>query len=1048
MVLAMTSVSAETIADFVDLSNELEEEGRIQGQVRLYNVNRDERIEADPKRFLERTLLTEGLEKSLTVLRDSLKGDDPRGAHLLQGPFGTGKSHQMVVLYHCFNAPALAREEFGDDVPGLGEALPEDAIPITVSLQHSQPDELWEPFFDAVEYDPGSYDSGGFPVIETIKEAADGKQVAFFVDELERWFNTLDDDRKETTKGFLQALLECAQELSNIHVFLSVLQDDSEVHEILQRERLVPINMSEELNVRELIRHRLFDTSIEVDERLEKLANGYAEAYEEGEQVNAPDDLRRRIYETYPFHPELLDTLEDCYYARSENQAARGMLFLLSKAVLENHDHVDLITHGDLDPRKGEDSDVGTELYQLSSGIHSKAIDDLGRIEKADIPFGERILTTILLYSLRVGRVEMVGANLSDIIIGTFHRGDRISDIVRDFNRVDNGKVWYLHEAGGRYAIREERTISALISDERAGVNEEDALDHVKDAIVDIFNGGHPIVQESDLQSVPDTKQITVVINTESWTGEDVRTIITNPGEGREWRNALVFVQPTGSVLDTNTLDKAIEIEAARRVSDDETLEAELREDAADRANREENELRDRVEIRYGEILEGDDLLNDFEKVTARGFDAYGVQADMNEIAAAMYASEFNLRESVVEVAMDFLNRRDTATIDKIYEQFLHSPGNPIPEDATDVLTVMDELAEEPVLVHEKGRGFRDSFTVQNTTDTLVLEESVQYWQTEDIKDELEQRLSSGDLSFDDFKSELQSRYDIVVRGNISAAAEELAEEGVCVFVDGNETTDRPRGAMLRTDVDIIDAQQLRTRLKEKISEKGQANVRDVLLGLRETAVFTDVKETASKATSEMLEENYLIQQDYSQELPSGRNPLSVTLVPTVDDSPGRDILSQIQEMELGSTFSLTQVASHIEERKARSFLLQHLGSEDPAYVLESGSSNPEDWTPDDRFRIPGGVWAFDSRMDGIEELRQEWREKADSGDVTNGFLKYTLVDDSTTENIRRAVETKEVRTDIRIDIEPGQDRSRIDTLLDQVPGEATDIVVDLEFEQ
>lgn len=53
----MPVASSTTVGDLVDLSQELEEEGRIKGQVRLYNVENPDRVESDSERFLKRTLV-------------------------------------------------------------------------------------------------------------------------------------------------------------------------------------------------------------------------------------------------------------------------------------------------------------------------------------------------------------------------------------------------------------------------------------------------------------------------------------------------------------------------------------------------------------------------------------------------------------------------------------------------------------------------------------------------------------------------------------------------------------------------------------------------------------------------------------------------------------------------------------------------------------------------------------------------------------------------------------------------------------------------------
>jgi hypothetical protein len=1043
-----TTVPDTTIDDLVTLSQELENEGRIQGQVRLYNVDNPDRTESDPDEFFNRTLLTDGLKKSLSILRDSLSGNDPRGTHLLQGPFGTGKSHQMVALYHCFNAPEIARQHFGDDIQGFGDALPGDAVPVQISLQYRQPDQLWEPLFEELGYDPGSFETGGFPDMSDIEEAADGRTVAFFIDELERWFNTLNDDRQEKAKGFLQALLEAAAENPNIYSFVSILREESEIHGTLNREYMVPIQTRDEVNVRDLIHHRLFESSPKDNDRVKDVVDGYVEAYEESEYVNVSEDIRTRMYETYPFHPQLLDTLQDCYYSQSENQAVRGMLFFLSQVLLIRRDETDLLTHGDLEPGKGE-GQINTELNQLDSERREAYADDLGRIVEADIPYGPRILTTILIHSLRPGKIEMVGANTSDIVLGTYRTGDKIPDIVRDLNRVDNGKAWYLHEAGGKYAIQKSRTVSALISDEKATLSKDVADDHIAEAIENVFNGGHAVVNDKDLSNVPDSEDIKVVVKANEWEEEEVRTVITNDNNGRTWRNTLVFVQPTDEVKDSSTVDKAVEIEAARAVGKDRSLDDDLRETAKDRVKREKEELQDRIEIKYGEIVDGDDLLNEFDDAIPRGFDAYDVDADADEIADAMTAGLFNLREVVSDVTLGLLDRKDEATIEEIYEQFLKEPGHPIPEGPEDILSVADELEDEPVLVLGE-EGFLDEFRVEAVTDTLVSKGEVDYYQTEDIKKELKQRLHKGDIEFDDFVSEMKSRTDVFLSGDVVAAANKLEEEGECMFVDGREITDSPKRSMLRTDVELVDAEKLRDKLRETIEEEGEVTTRDVLYALPDSAVFDDVEGTAREAVEYLLDESYLIEDGYEDELSGTRNPLSVTIIPTVDDETSSRILERVREMEAGDSFTLVDVAPEAEERKARTFLLKNLGGDDPSYLLDNGSANPRDWGPGTGFRIPGGTWEFVERTDDVQELREEWLEESEdrTGELTDGFLNFVLYEDSTTEEFRDAAEMKEAKIEVRLTPEPGQDYRKVGGILDKMPEDATEIRADFEFEK
>jgi hypothetical protein len=100
------------------------------------------------------------------------------------------------------------------------------------------------------------------------------------------------------------------------------------------------------------------------------------------------------------------------------------------------------------------------------------------------------------------------------------------------------------------------------------------------------------------------------------WTQDEVKKVITNDGRGREWRNTLVFVQPSGDkAIESGTryIDKARYIEGARQVLADESLDEEIRESIRSMKEQEVSELKEELQLLYGEVIDGDDLLNEFD---------------------------------------------------------------------------------------------------------------------------------------------------------------------------------------------------------------------------------------------------------------------------------------------------------------------------------------------------------------------------------------------------------------------------------------------------
>jgi len=107
--MAQTGTLSNTLEDTVTLSRELREEGQIDGQVKLYNVDDDDEFESDAELFFERTLMTQGLREALSILRDSLTGDDPRGTHILYGPYGSGEVSPDGGAVPLFRRPCSGR---------------------------------------------------------------------------------------------------------------------------------------------------------------------------------------------------------------------------------------------------------------------------------------------------------------------------------------------------------------------------------------------------------------------------------------------------------------------------------------------------------------------------------------------------------------------------------------------------------------------------------------------------------------------------------------------------------------------------------------------------------------------------------------------------------------------------------------------------------------------------------------------------------------------------------------------------------------------------
>ncbi|WP_274326254.1 DUF499 domain-containing protein [Halosimplex aquaticum] len=984
----------------------------------------------------------------------------------------------MVALYHCFKSPDVVNDWSDGRVEGLGDALPDDALPIVLSFQKKQYEYLWEPLFEKLDYEPDEDDyddEGGYPTIDVIQDAVGDQTVAFFMDELEDFFQSLKGERKGANKGFLQALFETTtQPNTELFAFVSVLREGSDVHDILSREpERVQVNMSNQVEIEDVLRHRLID-SIDDRSAMRSLVDQYIEAYADTDYVDLPDGLREDMYDTYPFHPILIDSLKTRYFAETQSGATRGMLYLFAKVLVDRYQETDLITHGVVDA-----VDYNDELGRINVE-HSRAdrcYDDIDeRLADADITYGRPILSTVLIYSLTPGLAE--GATTSDIVIGTYHAGDRINDIIVDLERLQ-GEVYHLWRSDDRYVIREDENPRSLVRNAARDVDDEDAMELIGDTVEKTFGAGAHAVGfnvDDELESVPDSQNIKTVVKNGPWDEDSVAEVIMNQPAGRQWRNTLVFVQPkNGKSISTTSqqekfLGKAKEVIGAEIRAADESLAEEIREEIEKLGDDYEEDLAERLESAYGEIIDGDDLLNEFDYAAEMSLDNFVATEpvlDAGNIAAAVEADPFDLQRHVWDIVRDRLDSRSETTIDEVYEQFLMDPTYPIPGSVDKVKdAVEDGLDDKPVLAHD-GSGFKDELRGLSPDTVLVLESEVEKWSTEEVESELRGRFGAGTKEVDlgTFELDLRQRTDIWIHDQdpedaVKMAAGRLANADHYVLISGSEILDKVRSdATLRdvSDAETIGANDVRTRIEETIASAGEADTSQVLTAIRnDTEVYLPQDDTDSafrSAVSTLLSDDYRIKTggDYVSTL-GDRKATSVVVAPMVPDDIGDQILEYIGDLDEEATFQVQDIqrecASGQAEAAVKHFLLANLGQEDPHYVVgATGSEDPADWFPGAGFRIPPEEgWTFEYQGDSPSEMRQEWDESHESGSVSYGSLSFNTNGEDAAPGALQGVATfQQAHTDLQLGL--GQSHEVVADILENIPESATGIDITIQFE-
>jgi len=513
-------------------------------------------IYGQARKFFENTYPTEGMKTLVREVFGRLTGRDPTASPFirLETSFGGGKTHNLIALYH------LAQGARDGLPPGLIDPtwIPTTPIPTAgVVGSHLDPqigvrhgDVQTRTIWGEIAYQLGN--RAGFDKIRNSDEAmiAPGTQVfedlvgdgpaLIMIDEIARHLRTAKavltanrrSDLAEQTVAFLMSLIEFAVSKPHVAVVITLAessdafgeesedlsQELEEAKRVSARQERV-ITPTGETEIARIVNHRLFRS---VDraagrEAGEAYVASLALAADQGTEI-PPRALRAEfaaeIESDYPFHPELLNTLNRKTATIDNFQKTRGALRLLARVVaalwekrpLDAHliqlHHLDLSVEGivnDLTSRLDRPqfrSVVEADIASPRSGSisHCQAID--ARFIEAGKPaYAARLATGIFLHSLTQGTAS--GVDPSELFLAALQPGDdpgllrKALSIMVAEERGDAGTAcWYLHWDGHRYRFKTEPSLEKLVYDEMSAVTRTKAKDEIDQRVKSLWKRG------------------------------------------------------------------------------------------------------------------------------------------------------------------------------------------------------------------------------------------------------------------------------------------------------------------------------------------------------------------------------------------------------------------------------------------------------------------------------------------------------------------------------------------------------------------------------
>jgi hypothetical protein len=306
---------------------------RIDGVVDVEKLKSGPRncLERDPSQLFELTYVTEDLQAMLRSLsrRFGPNGDggDAPGLILAEGVKGQGKSHDMILTYHLFASPELAR--LWMDARGFPWSPPGDTVVLIEKFtdQYLPFDSLWDYVGQKLNI---SWSRDHSPSLDEFRSALADRHIVLIFDELERGITNISDPaRRSQNLSFLQMISEEANRNNRVTLVAAIYNGAVEPGTTLKRIPRLELRFRKAEDRAAIVRHRLFSNAESYDRKSAgNLIQSYVNTWRRmGVEVN--EDSLARLQSSFPFLPELIDLIFERMGGGEAFQGTRGALGLL-----------------------------------------------------------------------------------------------------------------------------------------------------------------------------------------------------------------------------------------------------------------------------------------------------------------------------------------------------------------------------------------------------------------------------------------------------------------------------------------------------------------------------------------------------------------------------------------------------------------------------------------------------------------------------------------------------------------------------------------------
>lgn len=636
----------------------------------------------DPVTFFNRTYLTSGLSSMLSDVLSRLSGKG-KGERVIQiqTPFGGGKTHTLLSLYHLFEHPREVKNlEVVKNLLAQNQIkmLPrvKKVVLVGTALNPKTDKTLWgelasqlgKDAYKLIEENDKGRISPGTDVLGKI--LAENQPCLILMDEVLQYLTKAfgvdvgDGSLGGQTLSFLQELtIAVANQKTSVLIATlpSSVQEryDESTEEAFGKLARVfgrvetirtPVEGEE---IYEILRRRLFEEIGEEKDR-QQVAQAYWDLYQKLSS-DLPRKVReveykKRLEKAYPFHPELVEIFYERWGSLPGFQRTRGVLRLLARIVadLYQNQHRGIIiqpvfinlANQNLRSELIKHSFVGSQYDSVVSsdisGPTAKApqIDRELGTEYIREQVSEGLATAIFLYSFAGGKDR--GASEQQLRLSVLTPTLTPAIIAEGLSRLSR-RLWYLYtNEGDMFRFSTQPNLNKMLIDKEDAVSQEEVSGIVRNKLEDTVGLSRFKVylwpeEDRDIADVPELSLAVLGLNhvksDEEWEAAEkfIKKIVENHGGTfRKYKNALIFL-----VGDKNGKKGLIDIIkrllALRRIEEEyqgeEKLSEEQRKDLTTRLQDTERKLVPAIHNAYRHVL-----VAGKEKEELRHFDL-GLQA-------------------------------------------------------------------------------------------------------------------------------------------------------------------------------------------------------------------------------------------------------------------------------------------------------------------------------------------------------------------------------------------------------------------------------------